>query len=145
MAEIRVSLTLIGECYDPDYVTQRLQMTPDILRLPDERLGNGCLFGHTEWGIQTAIVVSDEVEVVLRSLWNRLNCNAHALKSLAEELNAQWHCLCYLRTQDGNLPAICFSSESIRFLAEIGAEMGFDTYNRQTIAGVLRDFFSKYL
>lgn len=128
MAKIRAYLTLVGEDFDVDQVSLEIGMTPDEVRHKDERLGNGSLFGHTEWGIETELKKSDEVEPVLRELFSRINCDPVVLKEVGLKFKAEWHLLILVRIYDEDMPVLFFPADIIQFAAQIGAQIGFDTY-----------------
>lgn len=141
MARIRAYLTLIGDSFDCDHVTNCFQVQPDTVRTPNEKLGNGQAFGHSEWGIHTDIEIADEVEPLLKNLRGRMKCGTEAMRKVAEDVNAEWHHSYYLQVTDGDMPVLYFSAESIQFLAEIRAQLGFDMYSSMTRRGALKWLF----
>lgn len=128
MAVMQVHLTLIGDDFDTAYVTGETGMQPDYLREKDEVLPSGRLFGHTEWGIETERVQSDDLEELLTPFISRISCESSTLLRLCDECSAEWHLLILVEIYDDYSPALYFSTEIVRFAASINAQIGFDTY-----------------
>lgn len=129
MAYIKAYLTLIGTEFDIDFATAQIGIPPDTVRLKDEILLNGKLFGKTQWGIHTDKISTDELTPVLRKLIERFNCGTSCLKDIAHTCNAEWHLLILLEVYDEERPILYFPSDVIRFLGEIDAQVGFDDYD----------------
>lgn len=120
-------LTLIGDDFDHSYVTETLGQSPQTLRLKEEVLKNGRLFGHCEWGVETEKVISEDFESLASELMNLLSCSRYIMKEVAQKCNAQWNILFYLKVID-EFPPIIFTNDFIQFSADIGAVIGFDGY-----------------
>ena len=127
MAVLQGFLTLIGDSYDLNYVTQTLGMNPDRTRKHDEILPNGQLLGLDSWGIETKLEESEDVECVLQKLIDRTREKTMLMREIAEECNAVWNVVILEKVYD-NLPVIVLSQNTIRYLYEINAELGFDSY-----------------
>ena len=127
MAEIQGHLTLIGDDFDTALVLKLLGRLPTYVREKTEVLGNGQLFGHCEWGVETALMEAEDFQPVSDSLWEMLDCSAELLKKAAHDCNAEWSILYYVEVYD-DFPVIYFSQNFIQFSAEIGAHIGADVY-----------------
>ena len=127
MAEWIGHLTLIGDDFDLPQVTEALSCEPSWLRRKEEVLGNGRLFGHCEWGVETNLIVADEIYPVTDALTALLPCSPQTLAEIAGEHRAEWNILFYIKVTD-SFPVIEFTSDFIRFAAEIRASIGFDVY-----------------
>ena len=127
MAEIQGHLTLIGDDFDTALVSKLLGRLPTYVREKTEVLGNGQLFGHCEWGVETALMEAEDFQPVSDSLREMLDCPAELLKKAAHDCNAEWHILYYVKVYD-EFPALWFNAEFIQFVAEIGGLIGFDGY-----------------
>lgn len=128
MDRIKVYLTLIGNEFDPNYVTEKTGIEPDSIRTKHEKLGNGEFFGHTEWGIESPLVTGKEIEPVLWQLFDRLSCTPQTLYKIGEECGGKWDILFLLEICDEDGPVLYFSRNTIQYAAEMGAAIGFDTY-----------------
>ena len=126
MADYVIYFTLIGDDFDTSFVTKRMGIEPMWLRKKDEVLGNGSLFGHTEWGIKTKKHVTRDMLPVIEELSSVLTYSPSMLKELAYQCNAEWELLVQMDIRDKEPPAVYFPSEFVKFCGEIGASIGFD-------------------
>ena len=113
---------------DTGLVTKQIGMTPDKLRRLDEVLGNGMLFGHTEWGIATELEVCDHVGPLLRKLFDRIPCGPQALYEVARTHTAEWHILILVKMYEKKFPALYFPRDVIRYITQLHGAIGFDDY-----------------
>lgn len=127
MAEIQGYLTLIGDDFDTALVSKLIGRLPTYVREKTEVLGNGQLFGHCEWGVETELMEAEDFQPVSDSLRGMLDCSAELLKKAAHDYNAEWSILYYVEVYD-DFPVIYFSQNFIQFSAEIGAHIGADVY-----------------
>ena len=128
MAKISSHLTLIGDYFDLDYVTRLSGMNPTYLRRNDERLNNGRLFGHTEWGIASEPMEDDSIELSLDELLSKITCDPVELYEIAQSCNASWHIVIVIYFEQDELPMLYLSQRFIQVAGQLHAEMGFDTY-----------------
>lgn len=127
MAKIQGHLTLVGDDFDTALVSKMLGRLPTYVREKTEVLGNGQLFGHCEWGVETALMEAEDFQPVSDSLREMLDCSAELLKKAAHDCNAEWSILYYVKVYD-EFPVLWFNAEFIQFVAEIGGSIGFDGY-----------------
>ena len=126
--EISVNITLSGDCFDLEYVTNTLGINPTYKRNNTEILGNGKVFGYTEWGIGTGYEKSLDIEVQFLKIYSLLKYKEIVLANLAIDCNAEWHIVFVIKIENGDVPAMVIPKEMIEFCYKIGAEIGFDTY-----------------
>ena len=126
MATITAYMTLIGEVFDPKLVTETIGIVPEIIRLPDEKLGNGRCFGHTEWSIIFVKEKCKDISELLKTIRIQFIDKADVLLEVATACNAVWHLLFYFESTGDDMPAVYFSKNEVSFAASIGAEIGFD-------------------
>lgn len=127
MAKIQGYLTLIGDDFDTALVSKLIGRLPTYVREKTEVLGNGQLFGHCEWGVETELIETDDLPPVSNSLQEIINCPAQLLRKIAQDCNARWSILYYVKVYD-EFPVLWFNAEFIQFVAEIGGSIGFDGY-----------------
>ena len=120
--------TLIGDNFDIDYVTQVLDTPPTGTRNRNEVLGNGRVFGHTEWGISTQEESSRDIEIQLNKVIAPYFDKIDLLNKVRVQCHAEWNILIVVYIRNGDVPAMTFSKENLKFFASIDAEVGFDTY-----------------
>ena len=126
MADILIHFTLVGDYFDTSFVTKKTGIEPMWLREKDEVLGNGRLFGHTEWGIRTRMHTTCDVLPAIKELSSMLACSPCVLRELAHQCNAEWNLLVQMDIRDNKSPAVYFPAEFIKFCGEIGATIGLD-------------------
>lgn len=127
MAEIKIYLTLIGDDLDFAVITKSIGLQPTQVRDKNEILGNGKLFGHCEWGLETELIRTDDLSDIPDSFLSILPCEPEVLLSLAHVFQAQWNILILIRVTD-SFPAVCFSPEFVKKAADIEATIGLDVY-----------------
>ena len=127
MAEIKIYLTLIGDDLDPDIITKTVGLQPTEVRDKNEILGNGRLFSHCEWGIESELIRTEDLSDIPDSFLRILPCGSEVLLNLAHEFNAQWNILILIRVTE-SFPAVYFSPEFVKKAADIEATVGLDVY-----------------
>lgn len=128
-------MTLIGDHFDINDVTEELRTKPSWIKRRDEKLNaSGHLFGHDEWGVNTGWYDLDDetntFESVLQNLLNLLPPDAPLLKSLAQKHHAEWHILFDIDVYEG-FPSMIIDNTFIAFVGEMGGRIGFDINNYQ--------------
>jgi len=122
------NLTLVGNDFDINYVTESLGVAPTYTRSKDEILGNGRRFGHTEWGIGTDCEESLDIEVQFAKISNQFKGKEHELAKVSKYCNAEWSILIVIKIENGDIPAMVFTRSMLDFCNKIDAEIGFDIY-----------------
>ena len=93
MAEIKGHLTLIGKDFDPSYVSSFTHTAPTWFKSKHDVQGNGKLFGHTEWGVETDTFHTELLPEAATQLISSINCSREKLLELAQSLNAEGNIL----------------------------------------------------
>ena len=124
MAKTTVSayFTLTGEDFDVDYVTQVLGIQPTYLRDKNEVLGNGRLFGHTEWGTNTQLEESKDIEIQVDKVIAPYLDKVDLLNMVQVKCNAEWSFGIVVYSREDGAPAMGFSKEQLKFFASIEAK-----------------------
>ena len=125
MSAIKMHITLIGENFDPTYITNRLNMTPDRFRVKEELLRNGREFGHYEWGICSSNHETEFASEVIDEILERISDKLPLLAAIAKEVNAGWEILFTIDVY-GDFPVIVFSENFIQMAATLESKIGFD-------------------
>lgn len=128
MAEMQVHLTLVGDDFDTSYVTREIGMQPQSIREKDEVLGNGRLFGHTEWGFHTKLIETDDSEELIASFVSKINCPSETLFRLSQKCSAKWHMGIFVKICNNSSTTLYLCPEAIEFAARLKADVWFDTY-----------------
>lgn len=128
MADIKAHFTLIGDTFDPQYVTEKIGITPSCVTRKGEVYGNGHIRRATQWGIETEKFHEDDLLPVIEQLCSILgNTPSTLLRELAEECGAEWNLLFEVDIRDGRDPVGYLPPEFVQFCGEIKASIGFDT------------------
>jgi hypothetical protein len=125
---INVSITLHGDLFDTNYVTKRSGIVPSYIRQKNEKLNNGRLFDHTEWGIETGWVENKDLEEILEMILPTIRDKCFTFKEIAKECGANWDLLIGLKIWNEVKPDLYFSKENIKLFADLGMEVGIDYY-----------------
>lgn len=128
MSDMMGHFALIGETFDPSYVTQKLGIEPSDVRLKGGVSKGGHIFDCTVWGIDTKTFTNATFSDVLDVLLSKINCSSRALRDVAEACNAQWRVIFYIGIREYTPISLHFSPEQVKFLAEAKAEIDYDTY-----------------
>lgn len=127
MAEIQGHITLIGDDFDISSVTNNIAYSPTWVKRKTDILGNGRPFGHCEWGLETEMLIADELLPVADLLISLFKCSGQTLRQIACDCHAEWHILFLIKVTD-DFPVIVLPPAIIKFAAEIDATIGFDVY-----------------
>lgn len=127
-SRIIVHLTLHGDEFDSNYVTQRAGIHPNYTRQKNEVLPNGKIFGHTEWGIETSWVDGMDLDAVLELILPTVREKQAVLKQIAQDCHAKWDLLIGVEIWNEIKPDLFFSRENIQLFANLGIEVGIDYY-----------------
>lgn len=127
MAEIKGYLTLIGDELNCSKISDLLNKEPTWNKEKGEILGNGRLFGHCEWGVETETQLSNELVSTADLLMTTFSCSRETMRQVAQDFNAEWHILFLIRVFD-DFPSIYLTPDFVEFAADIIASIGFDIY-----------------
>lgn len=130
MGEMQGHMTLIGRDFVHESITKAIGVKPDTTRKKDERLKNGGLFGHCEWGISTKRLPTNDIQPVLCELLSFMEGKEELLFSVAKKSNAIWNILIYVKIEDC-FPIVEFPHAFITAASKCGATIGFDGYVSQ--------------
>lgn len=125
---VSAHLTLVGNDFDLDYVTNILEISPTYTRDKNEILRNGEKFGHTEWGTYTEYEQSFDIEIQLDKVLIPYRNKVDLMNKIRIECNAEWNVVIVIYIRNGHKPALGFSKHNLKFLASIDADVGFDLY-----------------
>ena len=119
---ICASFMLIGEDFDPNYVTQALKTQPKFIQKRDSFLKTGKACGYTAWGLETKLEESRDAEAQLNKVIAPYFDKVELLNRLREECGAEWHVQIVVYTGTDGSPSLGFSKEQLKFLGAIEAE-----------------------
>lgn len=128
MNEGEVYFRLFGAAFDPDEITQRLDLVPSRTR----RMGTG-RHKYSAWDLSSGKVSGDVVDVyeLSRSLVRQLAPKATHIREIANELQLTTVLQVVLwisMDNETSTPAIGFDQETVEFLSAVKASIDIDTY-----------------
>lgn len=126
MSKVQIHLTLIGNEFDTEKVSEILGINPQYVRQKNELLGNGRCFGHTEWGISSNIETDDSLHSALSFFFQRLENKIDLMREIAVANDANWHLLFEVDVIDKSFPVTYIDSNQIDIIHRLNASMGFD-------------------
>lgn len=122
---IKVYLTIRSDCRNPEYFTSYFGIKPNFTRNKGgiNRPGQ-TPFVENVWAVMSPSVDEINMEAHVAALVAMLEPYRAKLCSLPEDCSVDLDC--HVRITDENAPIIGVDRHSVRFLAEIGAEIGID-------------------
>ena len=127
-SRIFASLTLVGDIFDPEYVTRKLRCAPTYVRRKGERIHQtDQIFDHTEWGIELPENESISFDEVMTQLINGIPATTQEMYDLAKELQAEWN-IVFSYYIDYDFPFIGIEDDFLQYAAAIHATIAFDHY-----------------
>lgn len=121
-----VHFTLIGEDYNPDYVTRRTDIAP-CRAIHGDIPFDGASAPLSDWSIHTETVSSFELSPLLAQFSDLLLGSGELLREIAESCGAKWHIVFSISIRDMEPSAIILPPEFFRFCGEIGADLDIRT------------------
>lgn len=126
---VKVEFNIVGDTFNPDIVTQRLEIVPTEVWIKGEQIKGKDLYRkHTLWSMSTeyeeSLDINDQLKVVLSVLTPKTS----DLVELRSTLGVEFRFCVVINIEDNEKPAMSLDTETIRFLNEISAEIEFDLY-----------------
>ena len=125
---VKACFTICSDRLDHSEITKKLKIVPSYVRHSNEILGNGRLFGHDEWGIETDYDISLDISEQLSKMMDVIVDKGIAIRKLCEKFNANNSFLVVINLENGQIPVMSLNSNFIEFAASINAEIGFDVH-----------------
>lgn len=127
---VMVEFSIYGEDFDPNYITEQLDVIPTETYLKGEPIKNRnrLVRKETSWSISTGYEpsydINEQLGKIMFSLENKMDKlvelnNNHLLKMLF---------MIVIKIENNEIPAMYFRKDFIQFASNINAEIGFDPY-----------------
>lgn len=130
--ECYVYFALDGEDFEPNDVTDYLNIEPTSVRRKGERVASRIpLFSSWELSTQKIINEIIDVDEMASEVIKILNPKTNQINEIAEKLNlsARLEVVLWITTNDAQTtPAIGFNVNNIKFLSNVNAYIDIDTY-----------------
>jgi hypothetical protein len=126
LPQIRVSFFFMGDEFNLDDVTKRMNITPTETR--EKKDFPIVKFAHTSWELDTQKESCKVVSWQFEKLIKLLKGKESIINRICEEygINAGFVVSVFMENGDG--PEMVLTKDIISFLASINAEVGFDLY-----------------
>lgn len=126
LPQIRAEFYLIGDEFNTDDVTKRLNITPSEIREKKDFPIQD--FAHTLWvldtGKESCKVVSWQCEKLIKLMAGKES----VINQICKDYNVKTRVEVTINMENGDGPEIVLEKEIVAFLASINAEIGFDLY-----------------
>ena len=127
---INVDFYISSDSVDPDIITTILGLKPTKIRrkedwpLPSIKAGMACNL----WALSTEQETSKSVDEMCRKIIDKLKGKEEFIQSLCNDSNIEMHFEVVIHMSSMETPEIYLEKETIKFLAIINADIGFDVY-----------------
>lgn len=127
---ISIGFSLTSKFADLDKISRDLKLTPTKIRKKEEWPVTSIKAGLASdfWEITTELTTSISVDEECKKLINILKGKEEIIKFLCKEYTMEGHFEVVIHMKSNNTPAIYLEKETILFLSNIGADIGFDVY-----------------
>ena len=109
-----------------DSITNAMGMSPDEIQKKEDIKAEE--FKKDSWCLSTGHEQSDDIEVQMSKIQERLRDKINVLSQILLEYNAECGLNIVVNIYNGEFPLLVFSRETMKFWARINAEVGFDMY-----------------
>ncbi|MDK9357368.1 MULTISPECIES: DUF4279 domain-containing protein [Lelliottia] len=121
--------SIYGDCFDTDYVTQEMSLTPTEVRLKGN-IPNGKKRPsvETSWKLSTFDEESNDVNIQLDKIINLLEGKESQLKCIKNKYEVSFTFTLVIKIENGEKQGMHFNAKKIDFINEVGAEIDIDLY-----------------
>lgn len=126
---VMVEFIIIGEEFDPNFVTEKLNIEPDEFWVKGDAIkGRNIKRKDTTWSINTGYEESLDISEQLEKIINLINGKKNILKELKIEYNLEYVFGIVVNVEDNQKPSMYFNNMFIEFVNDIKAEFYIDLY-----------------
>ncbi|MBC1210557.1 DUF4279 domain-containing protein [Listeria booriae] len=126
LPKVRAGFYLIGDDFNLDYVTEKLNVSPTSTRtkndFPVSRMA------HTSWELETEKGFRKAVCWQIEKLLDKLRGKENIISELCNELNLEAIFTIVVNMESGDGPELVLTKEIVSFIGAVNAEIGFDLY-----------------
>jgi len=126
---IKVEFSIYGENFDPLHITEILNINPSTSYLKGDKIpGKHIKRKETSWNLETKYEESLDINDGLSKIVSLIIEKREILKKVGKLYNVKILFMFVINIVNSETPAIYFRKSFVEFAAEIGSEIGFDTY-----------------
>lgn len=127
--KVRAEFSICGDQFDLDAITERLRIKPTETRvkgvIPEGRKRPSV---ETSWSLSTEKEDSYDVDEQTQKVLLLIKSKVEELCEIKEKMDVTFILGLIVEVENGEKPALHFSSDTIGFLGKIGAESYIDLY-----------------
>jgi len=127
--KVRAEFSICGDQFDLNEVTEKLGINPSETRvtgvIPEGKKRPSI---ETSWSISTDKEDSYDVDVQTKKVLLLITEKVEELCEIKEKMNVSFILSLIVEVENGEKPALHFTSDTISFLGKIGAETDIDLY-----------------
>jgi len=127
--KVRAEFSICGDQFDLNKVTEKLGINPSETRvtgvIPEGKKRPSI---ETSWSISTDKEDSYDVDVQTKKVLLLITEKVEELCEIKEKMNVSFILSLIVEVENGEKPALHFTSDTISFLGKIGAETDIDLY-----------------
>ncbi|WP_455813226.1 DUF4279 domain-containing protein [Pseudomonas graminis] len=127
--KVRAEFSICGDQFDLNEITERLGINPSEVRvkgvIPKGRKRPSV---ETSWSISTDKEDSYDVDVQTKKVLSLIKEKVGDLCEIKEKMDVSFILSLIVEVENGEKPALHFTSDTISFLGKIGAESDIDLY-----------------
>jgi hypothetical protein len=128
-SEITVEFSLIAPTFDPDYVTDTLNVHPTKAWRKGEPLGVGRRPSHiASWEFKSNLPLSSPLRDHLDYVLSVISPKRDIVRLLCTELTAESYIEAVIYSYNGDRPEIVLDADVVLKIADLGASFGVDLY-----------------
>lgn len=123
-----VDFSIIGDDFNPETITKRLQLTPTEQYSKGEKIRNEIYRKEFCWSISTGYLETLYLSEILDDFLDKFSNKEEILIELKEEFKLTFKFFIVINIVDDLKPAIYLDNRIIRFSNYLNAEFDFDLY-----------------
>lgn len=133
MSTVELYISMVAEDFDPDLISQKLQVTATSQHRKGELLQFNKNPKFSKWNFSSGKIEADRPDFyeISKSLLINLAEKTHQILELKNQLGLEITLQCAVGiSQNDEYPIIGFDNEVINFLSKIGASVDVDIYRK---------------
>ncbi|EOL44742.1 hypothetical protein RV11_GL002491 [Enterococcus phoeniculicola] len=125
---VKVKLTIEGEDLDPNIVTEKIGLTPNITHKRGEKLKNNRTRRHGSWGIIQEFEESYDISIQLNKLLGLITNKEDKLLYIKEMYSCTIIVSVIIEIENKEVPGIVIEEGFSSLVSKIGADIDIDIY-----------------
>lgn len=127
-SNVKVEFSIYGDKFDPNIITNIIQITPTRTWMKGETIREGLLRKDTCWKLATEYEESLDISVQINKIRNLIQDKKDQIVVLKHTYNLECKFDVVVNIENNEKPAMYLDKETITFIYELEAEVDFDLY-----------------